>query len=364
MASSPDPIAAPSAKPNRPNSPRTSSNNDSECDLEKLRTQSEDRSQSHRERHSVFEDVTIPANILRYVNTAKEWTPLNELVGTQDHHQADSSSNFNVVDIALEQQAVIDHVLGSAPASQARRSSRTNSIWNHGQAVNWRQNSLPTLDEEKKDEAPRRKRRSTSGMQAIRTTQRRSYGERQGQNNLSLGPQSDNHILFRSLNSYALRDADGIQLRRLSSAIAPDADYLAPYEGSLEEDDQSSLDDSMHEAREEIEQPPNSSAIRRISVGMATLYQTVTQKTTNLTRMTTLRNAYENAKIRGKHLERKKWVQLTFEYTFYLILLSFVYFVLVGRPLWNGAVWWLYWLVHTHFTVAGTWSTTIGLAIM
>lgn len=160
-----------------------------------------------------------------------------------------------------------------------------------------------------------------------------------------------------------MRDTDGAQLRRLSSAIPPDADYFAAYEGSLEKDtDQSCSDNSLHEAREEI--APHFSAMRRVSVGMATLYQTVTRKTANLTRMTTLRNAYGNAKIRGKHLERKKWVQLLFEYTFYIMLLSFVYFVLVGRPLWNGAVWWLYWLVHTHFTVAGTWSITIGLAIM
>lgn len=164
MASSPDPVATPSAVSNRPNSPRTSSNTDSENYLEKTRTQSESRSQNHRERHSVFEDVIIPTNILRYVNTVKERAPLNEVVGTQDHHEAGSSSNFNAVEIALEQQAAIDHVLGNASESQARRSSRTNSIWTHGQAVNWRKTSLPPLDKEKKDEAPRRQRRSTSGM--------------------------------------------------------------------------------------------------------------------------------------------------------------------------------------------------------
>jgi hypothetical protein len=81
-------------------------------------------------------------------------------------------------------------------------------------------------------------------------------------------------------------------------------------------------------------------------------------------RRSSLWDAYENAKARGKHLQRKKWVQVVFEYAFYLILLSFVYFVLVGRPLWNGAVWWLYWVVDTQFTITGTWSITIGLAVM
>jgi len=31
-----------------------------------------------------------------------------------------------------------------------------------------------------------------------------------------------------------------------------------------------------------------------------------------------------------------------FEYFVYLLLVCFVYFVLVGVPLWKGAVWWLW----------------------
>ncbi|KAI0483928.1 nucleotide-diphospho-sugar transferase [Xylariaceae sp. FL0804] len=71
---------------------------------------------------------------------------------------------------------------------------------------------------------------------------------------------------------------------------------------------------------------------------------------------------YEKAKLRGVELERKRWVQITFEYSFYLILLSFIYFVLVGLPLWKGAVWWLYWVVSTKFVIAGGWSIVFGVA--
>lgn len=73
---------------------------------------------------------------------------------------------------------------------------------------------------------------------------------------------------------------------------------------------------------------------------------------------------YEKAKVRGKQLERKKWVQVLFEYTIYLLLLCFVYFVLIGLPLWKGAVYWLYWVVSTKFVITGGWSITIGIAIM
>jgi hypothetical protein len=366
MVSSPDPVHTIPATLNRHNSSNSIDNADSEYDLEKTRTWSEDSSQSHHhERHSVFEDVTIPANILRYANVAKQWTPDAEVTGGDDRRQARLSSNFNVVDIALEQHAALDRVLSNVSAYQAHRSSRTKSVWDHGQTINWRKPSLPTPAEEKEDELSGRQRRMTSGMQATRKISRRSTEVRQGQNSESAGPQLENTILFRSLDRYALNEADGVHLRRCSSAVPPDADYLATYNGSLENDiDQPGSEDSLHAGKEEVEEPLEPSVTRRASVAIASLYQTVTRGTTNLMRMTTIRNTYENAKIRGKHLQRKKWVQVVFEYTFYLILLCFVYFVLVGRPLWKGAVWYLYWVVHTHFTVAGTWSVTIGLAIM
>ena len=73
---------------------------------------------------------------------------------------------------------------------------------------------------------------------------------------------------------------------------------------------------------------------------------------------------YEHAKKRGVELQRKKWVQVVFEYSIYLFLLCFVYFVLIGRPLWNGAVWWLYWVVENKFVFAGGFSITLGIALL
>ncbi|KAK5002568.1 hypothetical protein LTR60_007073, partial [Cryomyces antarcticus] len=93
----------------------------------------------------------------------------------------------------------------------------------------------------------------------------------------------------------------------------------------------------------------------------------VADATYNLTekaRRSSMYEVYEKAKKRQQHLQRKYWVQVLFEVFFYLILLSFVYFVLVGRPLWKGAVWWLWWVVQYKFVVAGGWSITIGLAVI
>jgi hypothetical protein len=81
-----------------------------------------------------------------------------------------------------------------------------------------------------------------------------------------------------------------------------------------------------------------------------------------LSRRGSLWDVYERAKVRGGELQRRRWVQLVFEYTFYLVLVAFVYLVLVGMPLWKGAIYWLYWVVKHKFVVTGTWSITLGIA--
>ncbi|KAF2634718.1 hypothetical protein P280DRAFT_463075 [Massarina eburnea CBS 473.64] len=93
------------------------------------------------------------------------------------------------------------------------------------------------------------------------------------------------------------------------------------------------------------------------------LQRKVTNASYKLARSATLQETFEKAKTRGVELQRKKWVQFTFEYGIYLFLLLFVYFVLVGIPLWRGAVWWLYWVVGNKFVFAGGFSITLGIAL-
>ncbi|CAI6333530.1 unnamed protein product [Periconia digitata] len=82
-----------------------------------------------------------------------------------------------------------------------------------------------------------------------------------------------------------------------------------------------------------------------------------------LARSSSMRKTFEKAKERGQQLQRKKWVQIVFEYGIYLFLLCFIYFVLIGIPLWNGAVWWMYWVVANKFVFAGGFSITLGIAL-
>ncbi|KAH8898854.1 glycosyl transferase, partial [Thozetella sp. PMI_491] len=82
-------------------------------------------------------------------------------------------------------------------------------------------------------------------------------------------------------------------------------------------------------------------------------------------RRASIYETYEKAKARGKELERQRWAQLLFEYSIYLLLLAFIYLVLIGMPLWKGAVYWLvaYWVVQNKLVLQGGWSITMGVAL-
>ena len=81
-------------------------------------------------------------------------------------------------------------------------------------------------------------------------------------------------------------------------------------------------------------------------------------------RKTSIYQAYEKAKVRGIELRRRRWVQVLFESTFYLVLLCFIYFLLIGVPLWRGACAWLYYAIKVKFSVTAGFVVVVALAVM
>lgn len=81
-------------------------------------------------------------------------------------------------------------------------------------------------------------------------------------------------------------------------------------------------------------------------------------------RRTSIWQTYEKARERSAHLQRRKWVQITFEYAIYALLAVFIYFVLVGLPFWRGAVYWMWWVVAHKFVLPGGFGITLGIAIL
>lgn len=69
-------------------------------------------------------------------------------------------------------------------------------------------------------------------------------------------------------------------------------------------------------------------------------------------RRSSIHGIWEKAKKKQVKHERSKWAMLWFEYGVYVLLLLFTYFVLVGRPLWNGLTWYIWYvcapIIDTH----------------
>ncbi|KAH1448129.1 hypothetical protein KXX13_004915 [Aspergillus fumigatus] len=77
-----------------------------------------------------------------------------------------------------------------------------------------------------------------------------------------------------------------------------------------------------------------------------------------------VRSLYNRAAlVKIKH-QRRYWRRLLFEYAVYTVLVLFVYFVLVGVPLWKGAVWWLHWIMQKKTVFQGGWAIVIGLLVL
>ncbi|KAK5943302.1 hypothetical protein PMZ80_004309 [Knufia obscura] len=103
---------------------------------------------------------------------------------------------------------------------------------------------------------------------------------------------------------------------------------------------------------------PQTSALRKASVAVGNALSKLVPQA----RRSSIRNTFEKAKLRQQQLQRTKPVQILFQYFIYLILAAFVYFVLVGRPLWGGTVWYVYILFEYHLTIVGGSAIFIGLA--
>ncbi|KAI4098906.1 MAG: hypothetical protein LQ339_006212 [Xanthoria mediterranea] len=93
--------------------------------------------------------------------------------------------------------------------------------------------------------------------------------------------------------------------------------------------------------------------------GIGSTVHDVTQSTkSNICEM------YEKAKIRQQQIKRSKMAQLIFRYTFYVLLVATVYLVLVGLPLWRGAVWYLYILFQKYMVLKAGLAITFGISFL
>ncbi|GES65682.1 glycosyl transferase [Aspergillus terreus] len=80
-------------------------------------------------------------------------------------------------------------------------------------------------------------------------------------------------------------------------------------------------------------------------------------------RNSSLKSLYDRAKLVNIKHQREDWLRHTIEYSAYTFLILVVYFVLVGLPLWKGAVYWLYWIMQHKLIFQGGWAIFICMLI-
>jgi hypothetical protein len=327
----------------------------------------------------VVGDVSIPAGLLRAANRPQSWAPDVEISEEPFRRPEGGSLDFSVLGIALEQRQQVEEGLVNSSADTVGRHHRVS--WDLEAGLHKQKSQdrgLPILVEgAKSDFEPSPFRWSARGLTPYRTDSNKEDVQ-SPLPSLPTEQQSDT-VLFRSLGSYALKEKSSNQRRRSSNLVAPDADYFGVYEDPFSEDAEDTKNGLHSPATSPLSeigggrtQNSRTAALARLCLGNSRIDDSsdvsalprVRKGTTGSVRRNSLLDVYEKAKIHGQNFQRKRWVQLLFEYTFYLLILCFVYFVLVGRPLWNGAVWYLYWVVDRKFTIAGTWSITIGLALL
>ncbi|EAW13670.1 glycosyltransferase family 2 protein [Aspergillus clavatus NRRL 1] len=87
------------------------------------------------------------------------------------------------------------------------------------------------------------------------------------------------------------------------------------------------------------------------------------RNTTRDHRKGSIKSVYNRATlVKIKH-QRRYWRRLLIEYAIYAFLAAVVYFVLIGVPLWKGAVYWLYWTMQHKMVIQSSWAIFLALLV-
>jgi hypothetical protein len=263
-------------------------------------------------------------------------------------------SSVKVADILVPQ-----HLVTAARRNSARYSTQRYS--------NQRQSTIGGVPEEYYNNAsdfppiPFRQRPTPLNLEA---------GGRQGRESISTTVLSPRSIISPTV----LQDAPIATSRRsiiieepLKSPLRFKEKGLFTMDAVLEKDALQE-DSSSTETDDEADYAPDDARIsKRRSIIQTVVPDTVQKTVRNVAqkiRKSSMYEVYEMAKERGVELERKRWLQILFEYGFYTLILAFFYFVIAGRPLWNGTLYYMYVLVNTKFILPGGWAITFGLAVL
>lgn len=104
--------------------------------------------------------------------------------------------------------------------------------------------------------------------------------------------------------------------------------------------------------------------VRRASIAVENTVEKVKETITGALRRSSLQEVYEKAKIRQAQLKRTTAVQVSFQYTFYLLMIATIYFFFIGYPLWNGFVLTVYYLFDKELVIPAGTAIFLGIGFL
>ena len=314
----------------------------------------------HAAEESNIIDVVIPANLL----PAPEQSQPYVLGPTQGNHSSEKASGpgFDAREIALQQKQEVKRALERSTSVSVGALTRSRTV-EYGAPSN---DFLPsgTLSQFRKTSL-------TSRLEAGLRTHRQSRASERPDSTISEKERSTsdyfgNFTLFRKSTERSAAPRAATSPTNVTNRQSLRQSLIDPEVVGWRAGLTSDVVDYAVLAQTHTKTEPDSSRIPPTAGVIQRAGSVVTEVVDNVkgtVRKSSIFALYETAKTRGTQLQRKKWVMIAFEWVFYLILLAFVYFVLIGVPLWKGTVYWLWWVFAHKFVIAGTWSITIGIAV-
>jgi len=344
-------------------------------------------------------NIVVPAHVLELFVGRHAWDPDPERQRQVSKNRTDSRRSFDAASIARDQHAAVERIHARASSIAIGALARSRDVGDDSRANPFtvagprellRKTSLPTLREQASSAtlgSSSTQGSSVAARSSWHTSKsRKTHGKRPDSDIYNAlmtfpGELSGDSILFQKLCSYDLNRANKNRI----------FDEKSPFDCSNYIIGDSPFEDPAYVVPNEKTESIYGTGIgplkSRMSIGLErrgtvlsrirrnSVLHATTEAITNVTdtavagladaaRRTSLANLYEQDKTKGQTFQRKEWAQTVFEYTIYLILILFIYFVLVGVPLWKGAVWWLYWVVgnvSTEYDEGGTSLSTAGM---
>jgi len=166
----------------------------------------------------------------------------------------------------------------------------------------------------------------------------------------------ENSYIFQGLQNYSLSGQQPAQ----TSSIPP---VFLARNGSKDAARQRK-ESAPDRKQSSVSQYSTINVVRRASIAVENTVEKVKETITGALRRSSLQEVYEKAKIRQAQLKRTTAVQVSFQYTFYLLMIATIYFFFIGYPLWNGFVLTVYYLFDKELVIPAGTAIFLGIGFL